>query len=59
MFVFEIVFRSAQTVFGFEHRCTRAAVAQLVEHVHGKHEVLGSIPSRSSVFLCVAGILVN
>ena len=30
---------------------SHAAVAQLVEHVHGKHEVLGSIPSRSSIIV--------
>ncbi len=27
----------------------RAAVAQLVEHVHGKHEVTGSKPVCSSI----------
>ena len=36
------VFRRLNKIF--DSGAFRAAVAQLVEHVHGKHEVIGSIP---------------
>lgn len=29
-----------------------AAIAQLVERIHGKDEVTGSSPVRGSIFLC-------
>ena len=34
-----------------------AAIAQLVEHVLGKDEVLGSIPNRSSMFCALSKAL--
>jgi hypothetical protein len=31
-------------------RDTQAEIAQLVEHIHGKDEVVGSIPTLGSLF---------
>lgn len=33
--------------------CERAAIAQLVERIHGKDEVSGSIPDRGSILICI------
>jgi hypothetical protein len=33
-------------------KCTNAVIAQLVEHVHGKDGVPGSIPGDGSIFKC-------
>ena len=34
-----------------------ALVAQSVERIHGKDEVIGSIPFESSIFLLIGGLL--